>query len=122
MTFRIRFNISKTATESLIKFMKLVLVEIGGEDFSKFPNSFYLAKKILGLKDQFRILVPCPKCHKLYERQEVINFRQDNISNISAIMKCHHIEFSNSNHRKSHSCKLALSQKIATTIRPALEF
>ena len=74
MTFRIRFNISETATESLIKFMKLVLVEIDGEDFSKFPNSLYLARKILGLKDQFRILVPCPKCHKLYERQEVINF------------------------------------------------
>jgi hypothetical protein len=74
MTFRIRFNIPETATESLIKFMKLVLVEIGGEDFSEFPNSLYLARKILGLKDRFRILVPCPKCHKLYERQEVINF------------------------------------------------
>ena len=119
MTFRIRFNIPETATESLIKFMKLVLVEIGGEDFSKFPNSLYLARKILGLKDRFRILIPCPKCHKLYERQEVINFRQDDIS---AVMKCHHVEFPNSNHRKSRSCKMALSQKIATTIRPELEF
>ena len=48
---QIRFNISKTATESLIKFMKLVLTEIGGDKFNRFPSTLYLAKKLLGLKD-----------------------------------------------------------------------
>ena len=32
MNFRIRFNISETATESLVKFIKLVLTEIGGNE------------------------------------------------------------------------------------------
>src|SRR6266498_663195 len=74
MTFRIRFNITETATEALIKFMKLVLIEIGGDNFRDFLNLIYLAKKTLGLKDQFHSLVPCPKCHKLYQKQEVTNF------------------------------------------------
>ncbi|CAI2190639.1 15674_t:CDS:2 [Funneliformis geosporum] len=41
----------ETATESLIKFMKLVLTEIGGDKFNRFPSTLYLAKKSLGLKD-----------------------------------------------------------------------
>src|SRR5271154_2492113 len=39
MNFRIRFNISGTATESLIKFMKLVLTEIAGDKYKNFPSS-----------------------------------------------------------------------------------
>ncbi|CAI2195088.1 9718_t:CDS:2, partial [Funneliformis geosporum] len=57
MTFRIRFNITETATESLIKFMKLVLTEIGRDDFRDFPNSMYLTRKKLGLKDHFHSFV-----------------------------------------------------------------
>jgi hypothetical protein len=119
MNFRIRFNIPETATESLIKFMKLVLNQIGGEDFSKFLNSLYLARKILGLNDQFRILVPCPKCHKLYQKQEVKNFRQDGTL---TIMNCRHVEFSNSAHRKLRTCNTPLSHQIGITIQPDLEF
>ncbi|CAI2194220.1 2846_t:CDS:1, partial [Funneliformis geosporum] len=37
INFRIRFNIPETAMESLIKFMKLVLTEIGGDKFNRFP-------------------------------------------------------------------------------------
>src|SRR5438067_4572068 len=48
MNFRIRFNISDTATESLVKLMKLVLTEIGGNEFTNFPSTLYLAKKSLG--------------------------------------------------------------------------
>src|SRR5215216_1542194 len=51
MNFQIRFNIPEIATESLIKFMKLVLTEIGGDKFNRFLNTLYLAKKLLGLKD-----------------------------------------------------------------------
>src|SRR6185295_15163666 len=71
MNFRIRFNISKTATESLVKFMKLVLTEIGGNEFTNFPSTLYLAKKSLGFNDRFHSFVPCPKCHKLYNKDEV---------------------------------------------------
>ncbi|GBC44610.2 uncharacterized protein LOC105342819 [Rhizophagus irregularis DAOM 181602=DAOM 197198] len=58
-----------------------------------FPDSLYLAKKVLGLKDQFQRFVPCTKCHKLYNKQDVENFRQNESL---SVMKCHHIEFPNS--------------------------
>ena len=42
MKFRARFNISETATESLIKFKKLVLSEFGGNNqFEDFPETLY---------------------------------------------------------------------------------
>ena len=72
-----KINITETATEALIKFIKLVLCEVTGNDFDAFPNSLYLARKMLGLSDQFHNFVPCPKCHKLYQNQEVINFQQE---------------------------------------------
>ncbi len=49
--FRTRFNIIETATKVLIKFMKLVLIEISGDNFRDFSDSIYLVKKIFGLKD-----------------------------------------------------------------------
>jgi len=107
MNFRKRFNIPETATESLIKFMKLVLNEIGGDDFSTFPDSLYMARNKLGLKDQFQALVPCPKCHKLYEKDEVENFRQ---GVTPAIMKCRHVEFPNSSTRWLNLCQEPLSR------------
>jgi hypothetical protein len=109
MNFRKRFNIPETATEALIKFMKLVLTEIGGEDFSTFPESLYKVRNNLGLKDQFRDFVPCPKCHKLYERDEVENFRQDETP---TIMKCRHVEFPNSSRRRLRLCQEPLSRQI----------
>ncbi|GET56027.1 hypothetical protein GLOIN_2v1883106 [Rhizophagus irregularis DAOM 181602=DAOM 197198] len=93
MNYRITYNIPETATESLIKFIKIVLNEIGGENFRTFPDSLYLAKKVLGLKDRFQRFVPCTKCHKLYNKQDVENFRQNKSL---LVMKCHHIEFPNS--------------------------
>src|SRR6266536_5533460 len=110
MIFQTRFNITETAIEALIKFMKLVLIEIGGDNFRDFPDLIYLAKKTLGLKDQFHSLVSCPKCHKLYQKQEVTNFQQNGIS---AIMTCRYIEFSNSSFYNSRSCNTLLSQKIS---------
>src|SRR6185437_14107742 len=61
MNFRIRFNISETATESLVKFMKLVLTEIGSNEFTNFPSTLYLAKKSLGFNDRFHSFVPYPR-------------------------------------------------------------
>ncbi|GET66052.1 hypothetical protein GLOIN_2v1480991 [Rhizophagus irregularis DAOM 181602=DAOM 197198] len=93
MNYRITYNIPETATESLIKFMKIVLNEISGENFRTFPDSLYLAKKVLGLKNRFQRFVPCTKCHKLYNKQDVENFHQNESL---SVMKCHHIEFPNS--------------------------
>ncbi|GBC38129.2 hypothetical protein GLOIN_2v1480991 [Rhizophagus irregularis DAOM 181602=DAOM 197198] len=109
MNYRITYNIPETATESLIKFMKIVLNEIGGENFRTFPNFLYLAKKVLGLKDRFQRFVPCTKCHKLYNKQDVENFRQNESL---SVMKCHHIEFPNSSRRGTRTCDTPLSRQI----------
>ena len=85
MSFHIRFNITETAIDVLIRFMKIVLCEIGGDEFSPFPDSIYLAKKAIGLKDRFHSFVSCPKCHKLYQKQEVVDFKQ---GDIPTVMKC----------------------------------
>ena len=108
MNFRTRYNLPETATESLIKFMKLVLKEIGGVDFEAFPNSLYLTKKVLGLMDKFHNFVPCPKCHKLYRKNDVVEFQQDGIS---TIMKCQHVEYPNSTPRRTRKCGTPLSQQ-----------
>ncbi|GET57130.1 hypothetical protein GLOIN_2v1775288 [Rhizophagus irregularis DAOM 181602=DAOM 197198] len=70
------------------------------------------------------LFVPCPKCHKLYKKEEVVDFKQEDNP---AIMKCQHIEFSNSSVRRSRLCNTALSEKISastnrTIIRPNLMY
>ena len=75
----------KTATEVLIKFMKLVLTEIGSDNFRIFLDSIYLIKKVLELENNFQNFVSCSKYYKLYQKVEVINFQQ---GNTLTIMKC----------------------------------
>src|SRR6185436_1820959 len=42
----------------IMNFMKLVLTEIGGNEFTNFPSTLYLAKKSLGFNDRFHSFVP----------------------------------------------------------------
>ena len=86
--------------------MKLVLTEISSNDFRIFSDSTYLTKKALRLEDNFQSFVSCPKCHKLYQKNEVINFQQ---GNTLAIMKCRYVEFSNSSLCKSYLYNTPLS-------------
>src|SRR5437764_14921305 len=89
--------------------MKLVLTEISGNEFTNFPSILYLAKKSLGFNDRFHSFVPCPKCHKLYNKDEVVNFcRNKTLS----IMRCNHIEFLNSSSRRLKPCDIPLSRKL----------
>ena len=83
MDFRIAYNLPETGTEELIKFAKQLLNKFSGNN--NFPNSLYLAKKLFGLKDEFQSFVPCMKCHKLYQKQTVENFRK---GGTLSVMKC----------------------------------
>ncbi|RHZ61009.1 hypothetical protein Glove_350g126 [Diversispora epigaea] len=93
ISFRIKFNLPETATESLIKFIKLLLSEICNSKFDTFPNSIYMTKKELGLKNDFYFFPTCPKCHKFYNKQKVEDYKENNIN---SVMKCQHVEFPNS--------------------------
>ncbi|GET63382.1 hypothetical protein GLOIN_2v1786147 [Rhizophagus irregularis DAOM 181602=DAOM 197198] len=124
MSFRTRFNLPETATESLIKFLKLVLTEIGSPDFDTFPDTLYLARKALNLEDRFHSFVACSKCHKLYNKQEIKSFLQNEQP---AIMKCCHVEFPNSTTRRLRLCQTPLAQKTTLlnnqiSIKPELLF
>ena len=111
-----RFNIPETATESLIKFTNLLLREIGGPTFKIFPDTLYKTRKILNLKDRFYSFVTCTKCHKLYNKQEVEEFHQD--ENL-AIMKCQHVEYLNSSRRQI--CQNSLSHQIRLLNRVSIQ-
>ncbi|RHZ69083.1 hypothetical protein Glove_290g103 [Diversispora epigaea] len=100
MSFRIKFNLPETATESLIKFIKLLLSEISNSEFDTFPNSIYMTKKELGLRDNFYSFPTCPKCHKLYNKQEVEDYKENDTN---SIMKCRHVEFPNSATRQNRN-------------------
>ncbi|GET51492.1 hypothetical protein GLOIN_2v1792112 [Rhizophagus irregularis DAOM 181602=DAOM 197198] len=108
MTFRKKFNLPETATESQLKFMKIVLKEIGGDIYDSFPDSLYLARIQLGLKDRFYSFVPCPKCHKLYNKTDIDKIQKnDSIG----IIRCSHIEFPNSASRRTKSCQMVLAER-----------
>ena len=102
-----RFNISETATESLIKFISLLLKEIGSTVFENFPDTLYKTRNFLNLEDRFHSFVACTKCHKLYNKQEVEEFRQNETL---AIMKCRYIEFPNSS--RLQMCQTPLAHQI----------
>ena len=53
MKFRSNYNLPNTATEALIKFVKILLKDCGNLNYELFPNSLYKAIKSLGLVDQF---------------------------------------------------------------------
>src|SRR5262249_25461129 len=88
------------------------------------------AKKLLGLKDRFHSFVPCTNCHKLYNKEKVVNHRQNERL---SIMKCNHVEFPNSSARRSRFpnssarrsrlCNTPLSRKMDDShIQPELIF
>ena len=56
MNFRLKFNLSATATEVLIKFLRLVLIEISGDKFKKFCKNLNKTKQFLELSDKLLVL------------------------------------------------------------------
>ena len=73
--------------------MKLILIEIGDNEFESFCGSLYIVKIFFELSDQFVSFVACQKCHKLYKQDDILYFQQNNWP---SIIKCVHVEFPNS--------------------------
>jgi len=108
MKFRSNYNLPNTATEALIKFVKILLKDCENIDHESFPNSLYKAKKSLGLVDQFTSFVVCQKCHKLYKNDED-----------ETHTKCSHIEFPNSSTKRFKKCETPLAKQISLNNRIA---
>ena len=102
MKFRSRYRLPDTATESLIKFVKLLLKECKEGGNYDFPKTLGKAKKYLGMSDQFISFAACQKCNKLYKK--------DDVKNAEMIMKCSHIEFPNSAKKRFKKCQSPLAK------------
>ena len=113
MKFRSNYNLPNTATEALIKFVKILLKDCENIDHESFPNTLYKAKKSLGLVDQFTSFAACQKCHKLYSKDDVTNIQRQ------TVMKCSHIEFPNSSTKRFKECETPLAKQISLNNRIA---
>lgn len=120
MKFRSNFRLPDTATEILIKFVRMLLEDCGDSEYELFPKSLYLARQTLGLVDQFVSFAACQKCHKLYKKDDVTDIRQQ------SVMKCSHIEFPNSATKRSKRCQTPLAKRVtlnnSISIRPELVY
>jgi len=101
MKFRLNYNLPNTATEALIKFVKILLKDCENINYESFSNTLYKAKKSLGLVTSFAV---CQKCHKLYNKDDVTNIQRQ------TVMKCSHIEFPNSPIKRFKECETPLNQ------------
>src|SRR5688572_18516569 len=86
--------------------MKIVLKEIGEEIFDSFPDSLYLVRNELDLKDRFYSFVPCPKCHKLYNKTDIDKILKDDSI---GILRCNYVKFPNLTSRRMKSCQTVLA-------------
>jgi hypothetical protein len=90
--FQQRFKIPDTALESLIKFLRTILVRFNKQQFDKFPTSLYKANKWLNFLEPKLQLAVCNKCHKLYNATNIIDYKEEGKV---VEMKCLHEEFPN---------------------------
>ena len=66
-----RYRLSDTATDSLIKFIRYILVLIDKNTYLNFLTSLYMARKLLGIYDHIIKYATCGKCCKLYTVKEL---------------------------------------------------
>ncbi|CAG8764577.1 9241_t:CDS:2, partial [Gigaspora rosea] len=67
LRYQQRYRLPDTATESLVKFMHYLLTYLDNDQFNNFPESLYLARKLMGLGLHINNYTPCLACDKLYE-------------------------------------------------------
>ncbi|UZO27223.1 uncharacterized protein OCT59_019428 [Rhizophagus irregularis] len=85
--YQTRFQLSDSAIDALIKFFKLVLLEIDKNRFENFPSSAYMAKKLMGFIKKSNTYAVCPQCNKLFNPTEVISK-----SSADSSTKCNNVE------------------------------
>ena len=106
--YQSRFQLSDLAIDALIKFFKLVLLDIDKNRFENFPPSAYMAKKLMGFIKKSNTYAVCPQCNKLFNPTEVISK-----SSADSSTRCNHVEFPNhpiKSQRKS--CNTVLLKKV----------
>ena len=66
-----RYRLSDMATNSLIKFIRYLLISLDENTYSKFLTSLYMARKLFGIGDQIIKYATCQTCCKLYSIKDL---------------------------------------------------
>ncbi|CAG8715596.1 10712_t:CDS:2, partial [Rhizophagus irregularis] len=61
-----RYRLPDTAIDSLLKFVRYILVLVDENTYSKFPKTLYMARKLFGIGNQLIKFATRKKCCKLY--------------------------------------------------------
>jgi hypothetical protein len=108
LKFQSRFQLPDTAIDSLIKFVRMILIDANRRRFEDFPTSAYMARKLLGIGKQEKIYAVCPSCNTLYKVAEILPDKQ-----ASTGFKCTHVEFPNHpRHNRRQACGTELTNKV----------
>ena len=87
-----RFRFSDMALEALIKFLCIILTRLNKSQFKNFPNSLYMAKKMLNIFQPKMQLAICSDCHKLHNVRNIVEYKE---GGKAAVKTCLHEEFPN---------------------------
>ena len=71
LKYQERYRLSDMATNSLIKFIRYLLISLDENTYSKFPTSLYMARKLFGIGDQIIKYATCQTCCKLYSIKDL---------------------------------------------------
>ena len=90
--FQSRFRLPDTATDSLIKFIRMVLTDANCKMSEDFPTSAYMARNLLGIGKLEKGYAVCLSCNALYNNTKISANQNDQAFTRS---KCTHVEFLN---------------------------
>ena len=113
LLYQERYRLSDVATDSLVKFIRYLLILLDANIYKFFPTSLYMARKKLGICAHVIKYAACEKCCKLYNITEVST---DKPSQAPVLSHCTYIDFSK--HliaNKREKCGAKLNKNISIT-------
>ncbi|PKY38937.1 hypothetical protein RhiirA4_452039 [Rhizophagus irregularis] len=100
------------STDSLVKFLRYLLILLDANTFDFFPTSLYMARKTLGICAHIIKYAACEKCCKLYDVAEVSNINPNQVP-----VKSHCIHIDLPNHpmaNQKNECMTKLTKTVHT--------
>ena len=90
MKFQKEFNLSDTAFDTLVKFIRQVVQRYDIKDADSLPTSIFTAKSSLNFSTKYREYGMCQECFTLYNSTDLKNYTEDDELSIK---KCYHVKF-----------------------------
>ncbi|CAG8637774.1 2242_t:CDS:2 [Funneliformis mosseae] len=107
LLYQERFRLSDMTTDTLVKFIRYLLVNLIANTYNSFLTSLYMTRKSLSVCAHIIKYAVCEKCCKLYNVSEVST---DEYSQVLTASQCTYVDFPNhpmANQRVQYSVKFA---------------